>query len=146
MSDPFVILITGSRRWTDPAPIRADLARFQAVHGDRLTVIHGGAPGADSLADRAARALGIDVVPVPAQWTTHDREGTGPVPCRCSAGKRLCVVAGPRRNQRMLAEWAPSLVLAYRRPGRSPGTDDMVRRAETAGVEVLVRAPEGVAV
>lgn len=42
------------------------------------------------------------------------------------------------RNQRMLDEAAPDLVLAFRNEGRSRGTDDMVRRAKKAGVPTVV--------
>jgi len=41
--------------------------------------------------------------------------------------------AGPRRNQRMIDEGKPDLVLAF--PG-GRGTADMVRRARAAGIEV----------
>jgi len=42
--------------------------------------------------------------------------------------------AGPLRNQRMIDEGRPDLVVAF--PG-GKGTADMVRRAEAAGVKVL---------
>jgi hypothetical protein len=42
--------------------------------------------------------------------------------------------AGPIRNQRMLDEGKPDLVIAF--PG-GRGTADMVRRAREAGVEVV---------
>lgn len=42
--------------------------------------------------------------------------------------------AGPIRNQRMLDEGKPDLVVAF--PG-DKGTADMVRRARTASLEVL---------
>jgi hypothetical protein len=63
--------------------------------------------------------LGIPVQPVPADWTTYGR------------------AAGPIRNQRMLNEYHPNLVLAFPDP-ESRGTWDMVRRAEKANVEVRV--------
>lgn len=134
----FVVLVTGSRGWNDPAPIRADLAELQAAYGDRFVVRHGACRyGADALADRVARQLGITVERFAARWETHDREGATAVPCRCSAGKRTCPLAGFRRNAAMLA-WrpVPDLVLAYRAPGRSNGTDDMVCRSEAAGVPI----------
>jgi hypothetical protein len=42
--------------------------------------------------------------------------------------------AGPIRNQRMLEEGKPDLVMAF--PG-GRGTADMVRRGKEAGVEVI---------
>ena len=83
--------------------------------GGRLTVIEGGAPGADRFAREWAEANGVDVETFEADW---------------SRGKR----AGPERNARMLAEGKPDLVIAF--PG-GRGTADMVRRARAAGVEVV---------
>lgn len=50
-----------------------------------------------------------------ADWKTHGR------------------AAGPIRNQRMIDEWKPTLVIAFA-GGR--GTADMIRRAKAAGIEV----------
>lgn len=48
--------------------------------------------------------------------------------------------AGPRRNQRMLNEGQPELVLAFvNKPlAESRGTADMVRRAKAAGISTYV--------
>lgn len=78
-------------------------------------VIHGGARGADDEADEAAAALGITVLPYPADWARYGRR------------------AGPIRNAQMLADGEPDAVLAF--PG-GRGTADMVRRAKRAGVPV----------
>ena len=89
-------------------------------------IIEGGATGADSIAARAAVILQVPcVVTFKADW---------------SMGRR----AGPVRNQRMLDEGRPDLVLAFTHPlGISVGTADMVRRAKRAGVEVeQVQYPE----
>jgi len=83
------------------------------------TLIHGAATGADSLAGAWAGRRGVPVAafPVPAEeWAFY--------------GGR----AGHRRNQRMLDEGQPGVVLAT--PG-GRGTRDMVRRALDAGVVVL---------
>lgn len=79
-------------------------------------VIHGAAPGADGLAARWAKEVGIPVKAYPAAWNIH-----GPA-------------AGPIRNQQMLDEGKPDLVIAF--PG-GRGTADMVRRAKAAGVKVV---------
>ena len=42
------------------------------------------------------------------------------------------------RNQLMLECGEPDLVLAFRMPGKSAGTDDMVRRARKADIETHV--------
>lgn len=78
------------------------------------TVIVGGATGADALAEEWARDRGKTVIVFPANWKKH--------------GHR----AGPIRNQQMIDQ-KPDLVIAFR-GGR--GTDDTVRRARLAGIEV----------
>lgn len=81
-------------------------------------VIHGGAMGADLMAEAWAKRNGIDHVKVKAQW-----------------GK-LGNAAGPIRNQRMIDEFAPDLVIAFPPSDETNGTRDMVRRAEKAGLPV----------
>jgi hypothetical protein len=95
----------------------ATLGRFVDMYGNEVLLIHGGARGADRLADRFAKAHGWHVDEYLADWKTH--------------GKR----AGPIRNQRMLDEGRPQLVVAF--PG-GRGTADMVDRARAAGVSVRV--------
>lgn len=81
-------------------------------------LIHGGAPGADSMADRYCDDHpGIVSTVISADWKRHGRK------------------AGPIRNQRLLDECKPELVIAF--PG-GPGTADMVRRARRTRVTVLV--------
>jgi hypothetical protein len=48
--------------------------------------------------------------------------------------------AGPIRNQQMLDEGKPDLVVAFLLPQGS-GTLDMIRRTEKAGIEVRVIEP-----
>lgn len=82
-----------------------------------VTIMHGGCPtGADQMADDWAVVHWCDDLLVfPADWQTYRR------------------AAGPIRNQRMLDEGKPDLVIAF--PG-GRGTADMVRRAKAAGVKV----------
>lgn len=81
-----------------------------------LTVIEGGATGADRIGRDWAIARNKNVVTVNADWKTHGR------------------AAGPLRNQRMLDEYKPDAVVFF--PG-GRGTEDMVRRAKTAGVKTI---------
>lgn len=114
------VLICGSRTWSDPGPIDRLLASLPPG----AVIVHGAAPGADTLADTLARARGLAVEPHPADWAT--------------AGRR----AGPLRNKAMLASGVDRVV-AFRMPGNSPGTDHMVRIAQAAGVptDVIASAP-----
>lgn len=80
-------------------------------------LIAGGAAGADALAVDWAGMAGVKSKVFPADW-----EGEGRA-------------AGPKRNQRMLDEGKPHMVIAF--PG-GRGTADMVRRARSADVPVTV--------
>lgn len=83
-----------------------------------LTVIEGGANGADRLAARFANFYqSVEHEPYPADWTKYGK------------------AAGFIRNQQMLDEGKPDLVIAF--PG-GRGTADMVARARKAGIEVRV--------
>ena len=96
-------------------------ASLSALNPRPSTIIHGAARGADRLADIWARRNGVGVTTFPADWYPNGRSGG------------LDRSAGPRRNQRMIQEGKPDLVIAF--PGGA-GTADMVRRARMAGVEV----------
>jgi hypothetical protein len=57
------VLVTGSRGWTDTESIRERLRTYQTVTGGKFVpygsvLIHGGASGADVIADDAARFQG----------------------------------------------------------------------------------------
>jgi hypothetical protein len=77
----------------------------------------GGAAGADALGKRWAIKRGIPHVEYPANWKEHGK------------------VAGPIRNNKMLREFKPDLVVAF--PG-GRGTGHMVSISERAKVDVLV--------
>jgi hypothetical protein len=122
------VLICGGRYYTDFERIKATLVEL----GGKKTievVIHGAAGGtdeagevirgADKFGGKAAEELGIPVKPVPADWALYGN------------------IAGTIRNQRMLDEFDPNLVVAFPDP-ESRGTWDMVRRAKKANIEVRV--------
>lgn len=108
------VLVCGSRSWRDGGAIRARLA----VLPEPVTVIHGGAPGADTLAGQAAAQLGLGIKVFHAEWDRY--------------GKR----AGYRRNLAMLDE-APDLVLGFW-DGRSRGTKHTLTEARRRGIPVEV--------
>lgn len=109
-----IVLVCGGR---DYLYRRRVCAALDALHARSpvSVLVQGGAPGADSLARWWALHAGVCCITVQADWATH-----GPA-------------AGPIRNQRMLDECRPALVVAF--PG-GRGTADMVRRARAAGVPV----------
>jgi hypothetical protein len=113
------VLICGSRTWMDRGKIETVICGL-----DRDTIIvHGGARGADLLADQAAVLWGLLRRVYPADWQTYGK------------------AAGPIRNQQMLDAEEPMCVIAFRMPGESRGTDDMIRRARAAGIPVEVIEP-----
>jgi hypothetical protein len=115
------VLICGSRDWTDPDLIRevlVPLVRLSKIGAGDLTVIHGGARGADSLAGTVARSLGIPVTEFPARWNSY--------------GKR----AGYLRNVEM-AEQKPDIVIAFQKDN-STGTQMMIDIARERGIPVTV--------
>jgi hypothetical protein len=115
------ILVCGDRNWTDYDMIAEALFQEAFVKFQDVTVIEGEARGADSLAARAAVDLALKVERYPAQWKKYGK------------------AAGAIRNQQMLDEGRPDLVLAFHDDiEHSKGTKDMVRRARLAGIETRV--------
>jgi len=112
----YVVLVCGGRAFTDADTVDRWLSMLKTRPS---LIVHGGAGGVDTLAHLWAKENGIDVRPYPADWS------------------KLGPKAGPVRNQRMLDEGKPNLVLAFE-GGR--GTADMVRRARKAGVPVIEAA------
>jgi len=109
------ILVCGGRTYADKEALK------RVMHGiafgvDDITIIHGGASGADRLAHQIATDAGWHVKAFPADWDAYGK------------------AAGPIRNQQMIDAGAPDIVIAA--PGNR-GTADMVRRAKSAGVRVV---------
>jgi SLOG family YspA-like protein len=110
------LLVCGSRDWTDINRLWATLdPLIPAID----VVIEGGARGADLMAAAWANHRGIAVERYPADWKAYGK------------------AAGYKRNEQMLAEGRPDLVIAFPL-GESRGTWMMVRLARGAGVPVLV--------
>lgn len=79
-------------------------------------IISGGAKGADQLAIDWAINNWCSFKEFPVDWTKHGK------------------AAGPIRNQQMIDEGKPDIVIAF--PG-GRGTADMIKRAKKAGIEVV---------
>lgn len=108
------VLVCGGRDFADVTAVVNYLFRIDD-HSPITSIIHGGATGADQLGSEAAKLLQVPCHVFPANW------------------KRDGKAAGPIRNQRMLDEGKPDLVVAFA-GGR--GTADMVRRARDAHISV----------
>lgn len=109
------VLVCGGRDYADR---RCVYAVLDDLAGHAEEIICGGANGADALARDWAAYRSIPCHVYNADWETHGRK------------------AGPLRNQKMLDEGKPDLVIAF--PG-GRGTADMLRRAERAGVAIVKR-------
>ena len=106
------VLVCGGRDFAHRGLMRRVLFQHLSA-GD--TLIHGNTRGADRMSGEVCPS-GVDVKKFPAKWNRYGAS------------------AGPIRNQQMLDEGKPDLVIAF--PG-GRGTADMVRRAELAGLRVI---------
>lgn len=140
-----IILVCGSRHWTDAELVERELGKYQAANHD-LLILEGGARGADNAARSWAKEKpGVGWQPFPAEWKIHDPEWCAP-PCRGEYGP-YCHHAGFKRNQQMLdfmieygeEQDEQTLLLAFKDDFDTTltrgGTEDMCRRADAAGVE-----------
>src|ERR1700679_3037554 len=109
------ILVCGGRDFKEESAVINFLFRLDDER-PITSVIHGGARGADMLGGRVAELLKVPCHVFRANW------------------KRDGKAAGPIRNQRMLDEGKPDLVIAFA-GGR--GTADMMNRAIGAGIRVI---------
>jgi len=117
------VLVCGDRNWTDREAVWRELSDLRNEYwDDALVVIEGGCTGADTFAREwcwAHRTVGR--MEFTAEWNKYGR------------------AAGPIRNQRMIDEGTPDLVLAFHADiGNSKGTWDLVKRANKAGIPVQI--------
>lgn len=108
------ILVCGGRDYQDVNRIASVLSEYSDKD---VTIIHGGARGADTLAGEWAMRFAKDVVVFKADWDKYGK------------------AAGAIRNQQMLDEGKPDMVIAF--PG-GRGTADMVRRAKNTNIPTHV--------
>lgn len=108
------VLVCGGRDYSDANTLWGELDTIRReTPDDAMVVIQGGAHGADQMAREWCATRYVPYDNYAADWAKHGK------------------AAGPIRNQRMIDEGKPSLILAF--PG-GRGTADMCRRAENAGI------------
>lgn len=134
-----IVLITGSVEWTDGEMIERDLRELP--RGTKI--VHGGARGADRIADSIAKGLGFEVFECKADWSVKDY--TPPSRVRMGRyGKEFDVAAGMERNGQMLdgthpnSPGEPDRVLGYQLDDSS-GTQNTIDGAVVRGIETKVR-------
>lgn len=109
------VLVCGGRDFSDTALVYRTLDR---IHREMMigVLIEGDAHGADRIAGYWARRNRIDNLKFKADWKTYGN------------------AAGPIRNQQMIDDGKPDMVVAF--PG-GRGTADMVTRAKAAGIKIM---------
>lgn len=110
------VLVCGGRTYLDRNRLFRELWTFHGEEGPRTEVISGMATGADTLAVQWADVAGVGLIPFYAQWHQY--------------GKR----AGTIRNEKMLIEGKPDVVIAF---AGTQGTAHMKQIARAAGVRVV---------
>ena len=118
LPDGTLVAVTGGKEVADPGAVWSVLDRTHAKHGD-MVLVHGGAPGIETVAAKWAEARGVHQLIVRPDWKAHGR-------------------AAPfRRNDEML-NLLPKGVVAW--PG-SGITDNLVDKARQMGIPVLAATP-----
>lgn len=125
VTDPFRVIFSGSRNWTDRIAIGVSLFDLLALVGEaRLVIVHGEQRGADAITDEICEAAGIRHERHSALWRLHGR------------------AAGPIRNGEMVKAGA-EMVHAFKDDfdftlarGMGGGTEDCARQARKAGIPV----------
>jgi hypothetical protein len=127
------VMVTGSRDWTNRDTIHRAF-RDHAPAGE-VELLHGAAPGADTIAAEIAEELGWRVRTFPADWRVTPDTPTGRIRRRPD-GSLYDAAAGIVRNLAMLNE-QPHVVLAFQRNG-SRGTQHVIDEAHRRGIQVYV--------
>lgn len=113
------VLITGSRTWTNRRVIERALRDVSSEYaGKDITIVHGGAHGADTIAGEIAQSLGMFTEVHKADWRRYGKS------------------AGAIRN-RVMVDSGVQLCLAFPL-GEARGTRDCMRVAEKVGIPVRV--------
>lgn len=132
-STKYKIIIAGSRTFTDYTKMRTEALRaireaFNKIDKNDVTIISGGARGADALGERFAKEFNLNCHIINADWDKY--------------GKR----AGYLRNEQM-AEFARTVDDGYNNvnsmliafwDGTSPGTKHMIEIAKNKKMNVVV--------
>jgi hypothetical protein len=108
------VLVCGGRTYDDFPFLRETLDSLHAAHNFSV-LIHGDAQGADRMAEQWAVLRNVHYIAEAAKWKQYGRR------------------AGTHRNIRMLHEYAPELVVAFK---GGVGTAHMCKIAGEAGVPV----------
>jgi hypothetical protein len=140
MMDKVPILVTGSRSWTNEERIREVIQlTIQSYEGQEIVIIHGGALGADCIANMVCKDMGIETHIVRPEYDYW----------KAKIGWAGYKVAPLKRNELMLdgkiteegsvePSLIPVLVLAFHLNGSSTGgTARCMEAAGKRGIKIL---------
>ena len=130
------ILVTGSRDWASYLDVYNAIRLFASDenHDSDVTIVHGGAHGADEIAGQIARDLGMVEEVHPANWDDCG-DNCGPEHWRRRYDNTpYCPRAGYKRNA-LMVNLGADVCLAFIRNG-SKGAGMTARMAEKAGIPV----------
>ena len=115
----FRVIVAGSRDFDDKRLMHERLTHFlgKRIANMNVTIISGGARGADKLGERWGAKFAQDVHRIAAPWDTFDKQ------------------AGYMRNE-VMAQVADACVVFW--DGESKGTAGMIAQAKAAGIPVRV--------
>jgi len=117
-----IVLMCGDRNWTNEKIIE----EYIKILPSTAVIIHGGCRGADKISGRLGRKHNHVVIVYEAEWEMFGRG------------------AGPRRNEEMLMDGKPNIVVAFHdNIEQSKGTKDVVMRAIKKGIDVQLKNSKG---
>ena len=133
------IMVTGSREFDDLRQVHDILARYAEIHAQDypdipLVLVSGHAQrGADVLAEMIWPDFGPTATE-PAQWDVHT-----PGRCKCADDPTAtyCRLAGIVRNEKMVNDYKPSVVVAFYEPtAENRGTNHAAEYARSKDIPV----------
>lgn len=114
---PVVLSVSGSRTFVDYNTFVFYMRRWCSANGTPETIVHGGAQGADLMANRYAKENGIKLIVLTPEWNKYGRR------------------AGIIRNELIVKSGTHLLAFCVNKSG---GTMNAVSRAERAGKPVVL--------
>jgi YspA, cpYpsA-related SLOG family len=117
------VCFVGSRNWHDKDKIREVMLKYKdeaEAKGEILTIVSGGARGADSLSVEVAKELDCNTMVYHANWARWGK------------------AAGPIRNAEMIEDSEAVALVAFKKGEKSVGTDHAIEHATKLGIKVDV--------
>lgn len=132
-----VVLVTGSRNWSSFSAIYNRLKEYP----EGTIVVHGGAPGADNLADLAARELGFETIVVRPEYDYWAKKAGKNIGYRIAPLKRNIMMLEGREHEdsKPDPERIPDAVEAFKNlDSKTNGTAVCIREAERRSIPVNI--------